>query len=181
MSFDATPFSREEVIREIRELNAEIGRHPEKKLALKVHWYERTLLTNAEKAATGMMLLTVSDGTERVPDAIESDETEVPSTVDLHASAKRQVVISIHGIRTRGDWQKQLTSSLSRADFIHEPLDFGFFRAIQLVIPAMRDAKVKWFLEEYTKAIRDSADPPCVIAHSFGTYLVRGLSKSMTR
>jgi pimeloyl-ACP methyl ester carboxylesterase len=85
----------------------------------------------------------------------------------------RTIVMSLHGIRTRGDWQKHLSPALAAEDFIPKPLDYGFFRAIQLVIPFMRDRKIKWLLEEYTHVMNEwGPHPPSIIAHSFGTYLV---------
>ena len=59
---------------------------------------------------------------------------------------------------------------------IPEPLDYGFFRAIQLVIPPLRDRKVEWLLKEYT-AIKDrlGTSSPSIIAHSLGSYLVARL------
>ncbi|HEV2198462.1 MAG TPA: hypothetical protein VGR73_01480 [Bryobacteraceae bacterium] len=84
------------------------------------------------------------------------------------------VVMSIHGIRTRGAWQKMLTSELNEAGFKHEPLDYGFFRAVQLLIPRVRAAQVRWFLEEYTRIRQPPERAVSVIAHSFGTYIIAG-------
>lgn len=91
---------------------------------------------------------------------------------------RRRIVISLHGIRTRGYWQKQLTIELNKGGFDHVPLDYGFFGAIQLVLPFMRDRKIKWFRKELEDYAGDRSNPPSVIAHSFGTYLVaRALKK----
>jgi pimeloyl-ACP methyl ester carboxylesterase len=85
----------------------------------------------------------------------------------------RPLVISLHGIRTRGSWQKDLAVRLNRAGFDYCPLDFGFFRAVQLVWPSSRDRHVEWFRDVYTRAVRESSGAPVsVVAHSFGTYLV---------
>src|SRR5262245_40357903 len=86
----------------------------------------------------------------------------------------RSIVVSVHGIRTRGAWQKQLTASLNRAGFTHEPLDFGFFRAVQMLWPPARQSQIDWFRDQYTR-ISGEAQPNTqisVVAHSFGTYLV---------
>jgi len=84
-----------------------------------------------------------------------------------------KLVLSLHGIRTRGAWQKVLNPELEDAGFRHVPLDYGFFRAIKLLIPRLRERQVEWFRDEYTR-IRDRypREIPSVIAHSFGTYLV---------
>jgi pimeloyl-ACP methyl ester carboxylesterase len=80
-------------------------------------------------------------------------------------------VISLHGIRTRGKWQKDLTPALNRAGFAHTPSEFGFFRAAQLLWSPSRRRKVEWFRDEYAR-VAERADRPSVIAHSLGTYLV---------
>jgi hypothetical protein len=146
---------------ELRQLAIQIQRHPDQKRKIVLDWYERTLQIGAQNAEMGMLLLTILTAQE---DNVEK--------ITVQAVAEKPLVISVHGIRTRGDWQKQLASVLSRANFVYEPLDYGFFRAIQLVVPFMRDAKTKWFLEKYTAITKDYRNPPCIIAHSFGTYLV---------
>jgi len=94
-----------------------------------------------------------------------------------HVIAGRHLVLSLHGIRTRGTWQKDLTRSLNEGGFDHEPLDFGFFRALQLIMPGARRSRTEWFREEYTRINATLGEPPSIIAHSFGTYLVtRALS-----
>jgi pimeloyl-ACP methyl ester carboxylesterase len=80
-----------------------------------------------------------------------------------------QTVITIHGIKTRGKWQKDITPFLR--GFIHEPLDFGNFLALQMARSKSRQAQVEFFREEYTR-IASSCPLPSVIAHSFGTYIV---------
>lgn len=95
------------------------------------------------------------------------NDISLPCT-DLHS-----VVISLHGVKTRGTWQKRLTSSLNAAGFVHEPLDYGYFPALQLLFPGQREKKTDWFLEEYTRMREQhSGRKPSVIAHSFGTYIV---------
>jgi pimeloyl-ACP methyl ester carboxylesterase len=85
----------------------------------------------------------------------------------------RPLVISLHGIRTRGSWQKDLAIQLNRAGFDYSPLDFGFFHALQLFWPAARERRVRWFRDVYTRtAGENNGAPISVVAHSFGTYLV---------
>ena len=83
----------------------------------------------------------------------------------------RRIVISLHGIRTRGEWQKEsLTRELGDAGFIHVPLDYGFFSSVRLVLPWSRRKQVDWFRDKYTQHARDGE--VSIIAHSFGSYLV---------
>ncbi len=92
--------------------------------------------------------------------------------MDRNLEINRPVVLSLHGIRTRGKWQKDLTRALNEAGFVHESLDFGFFHALSLLNPKSRRARVDWFLEQYTAAIGGMNALPSIIAHSFGSYLV---------
>lgn len=82
------------------------------------------------------------------------------------------VVISIHGIRTTGRWQKELNDVLTSAGFRHVPLDFGFFSALSLLMPWSRSRKVEWFHRTYSEKFAGGGRKPSVIAHSFGSYIV---------
>ena len=94
----------------------------------------------------------------------------------LKAATRQRVVMSLHGIKTRGTWQKDLTPLLSKAGFIIYPLDFGNFWAIELAREKSRDKKLAWLLHEYEAIVAKEHDPrPSIIAHSFGTYLVAAL------
>ena len=82
------------------------------------------------------------------------------------------MVISLHGIRTRGAFQKKgLTRELNDAQFDHLPFDFGLFGALKLLMPSARRRMVDWFRDEYTKEIGNRETLPSLIAHSFGTYV----------
>jgi pimeloyl-ACP methyl ester carboxylesterase len=109
-----------------------------------------------------------------------TDASDVPkrwrpravSAPPIADGAQRETVVSLHGIRTRGKWQKDLAAHLARAGFVPESLDYGFFRALELLVPALREKQVDWFRDEYTRIVRGQTKPPSVVAHSFGTYIV---------
>ena len=82
------------------------------------------------------------------------------------------LVMSLHGIRTRGEWQKQVNSQLQAMGFRHELLDYGFFRAWRLLMPWLRARQVARFRMEYEALTAGTSALPSVIAHSFGTYIV---------
>ena len=60
------------------------------------------------------------------------------------------------------------------AGFDYWPLDYGFFRAAQLLWPFQRQKRVRWFLDQYTEITEKRSGSLSVIAHSFGTYIVAG-------
>ena len=87
------------------------------------------------------------------------------------------IVVSVHGIRTRGKWQKELVPFLNRAGYHSSPVDYGYFWALFLLFPSARRRKIDWFRDEYLT--RTAGYPrQFIIAHSFGTYIVAERSKS---
>jgi hypothetical protein len=86
---------------------------------------------------------------------------------------RKPIVISLHGVMTRGKWQKDLTPTLNDSGITHIPLDYGFFLALLFVLPSLRLRKVRWFLDQYTHITEKYPDQnPSMIAHSFGTYII---------
>jgi pimeloyl-ACP methyl ester carboxylesterase len=118
----------------------------------------------------GQSLRAIAQGLSDTPLPIYVLEPESANPV----LANDKVVMSLHGIRTRGAWQKTISSQLGYAGFIYQPLDFGFFRAVKLLVPSYRTKQVEWFLDEYTRAGQQGEKKISVIAHSFGTYVVAG-------
>jgi len=96
-----------------------------------------------------------------------SAENPIPQAV---VPAQKPIVFSLHGIRTWGPWQKDLSKELSNAGFQYIPLDYGWFSSVKFLLPYKRQQYVEWFRDEYAKHVRDIV--PSVIAHSFGSYLV---------
>ena len=82
------------------------------------------------------------------------------------------VVLTVHGIRTTGDWQRELTDVLTQHKYRHVPLGFGFFSALSLLMPWSRARKVEWFRRVYSDKFATAERLPSVIAHSFGSYIV---------
>lgn len=91
--------------------------------------------------------------------------------IDERMTDARQLVLSLHGIRTRGAWQKDLAPTLNMQGFDCAPLDYGNFLAARLLYKPSRRAMVDWFRDEYDQRCTGKS-PPSVIAHSFGSYIV---------
>jgi pimeloyl-ACP methyl ester carboxylesterase len=91
----------------------------------------------------------------------------------------KKVVIALHGIRTRGVWQKQLTPVLAKSNLIPYPLDYGRFGIPRFLLSQTRDNVLDWFHREYDQIRKgENVKRPSIIAHSFGTYV---LSQLLTR
>ncbi len=110
--------------------------------------------------------------TEPIP--LPQPETTMPPTnIAPTTLAALPVVITMHGIRTRGAWQKELVPILNDAGYKSVPLDYGCFLAFQMLIPGLRQRKIDWFRDQHEQiCVRERVDRPSIIAHSFGTYLV---------
>lgn len=87
-----------------------------------------------------------------------------------------RVLLSVHGIRTTGRWQKQLIEATDEAGITYRPLDFGYFMALSLLLPGARRKKIEWFRHECEEKLRgiDENVPVSIVAHSFGSYLLAG-------
>ncbi len=99
--------------------------------------------------------------------------SEIPAQGGVVA---KRVVITIHGIRTRGAWQKDLATVLSKNDMVPYPLDYGRLGVLGFLTPCVRASKLDWFHREYDRIRKqENVKRPSIIAHSFGTYLVAEL------
>lgn len=86
---------------------------------------------------------------------------------------KKKILISLHGIRTRGEWQKNLCPLVSEKGWKYYPLDYGFFRAWKLAIGYTHKAKVQWFRDRINQIKAENPDAlPSIIVHSFGSLIL---------
>lgn len=86
---------------------------------------------------------------------------------------KKKVIISLHGIRTRGSWQKDLCPFISQRGWKYYPLDYGYFTAFQLLCPWTHQSKAKWFRSEYNRICAENPGiRPSIIVHSFGSLIL---------
>jgi hypothetical protein len=103
-------------------------------------------------------------------------------------SADVKVVISLHGITTRGEWQKDLTPWMCLQGWIHMPLDYGYFpKSLIDIATFLRGRTREHLLQKLRKMYKDIIHDKAlsrysrhivVIAHSFGTKIVAdGLSR----
>ena len=86
----------------------------------------------------------------------------------------RKTVISLHGILTRGEWQKHLAPYVSGQGWIYHPLDYGHFTARHLVLSIKKKKqKIQWLRDELNRINKESdGSAPTIIVHSFGSYLL---------
>ena len=93
---------------------------------------------------------------------------------------RRKVVFMLHGIRTYAAWQRAFVELASTYGWNCRTSrwNFGYFSTLKFVTPWQRRAKVEWFRETYRDELADQEvelsdeDRPCIVAHSFGTYIL---------
>ena len=81
-------------------------------------------------------------------------------------------MVTIHGIRTRGQWQKQITPYLARYGLVPYHIDYGWFRAFRFFFPWWRKKQIQKVRVEL-RSLLEKAETPrvSIIAHSFGTLI----------
>jgi pimeloyl-ACP methyl ester carboxylesterase len=77
-------------------------------------------------------------------------------------------VVSIHGMNTRGAWQKQISSTLQDAAFRHIPMDYGLVR-LGVLLPGRPGRVAKAFTEHYEEHLSAGCKEIFAIGHSLGT------------
>lgn len=94
-------------------------------------------------------------------------------------SDRKRVVVTLHGIRTFGEWQDRLKNLLVAADSstIVATYNYGFFSVVAFILPVLRWLAVRTFRKQLESRIR--SNPGALfsfVGHSFGTHLlVHGL------
>lgn len=88
-----------------------------------------------------------------------------------------KIVITIHGIRTVGLWQKRITPYLAKHGLVPFHIDYGWFGLLRFLFPWTRNRQVQKVREEMIKLADKLRSPDhgvprvSIIAHSFGTYI----------
>lgn len=88
------------------------------------------------------------------------------------------LVIAIHGFNTRGDWKNKLglllTEQTDGVRFLVRNWDYGRF-VLGILNPFARKSQVEKFHDLYNDLLKGFTNPRpalCVVAHSFGTYII---------
>ena len=91
------------------------------------------------------------------------------------SSRPRRLIVTVHGIRTFGQWQERLESLVRARDPDARVLHYkyGYFSSVAFMLPFLR----WWVTRRFRRALLTIADDEPwtridVVAHSFGTHLV---------
>jgi WD40 repeat protein len=94
----------------------------------------------------------------------------------------RTLIITVHGIRTFGQWQKRLeivtkAAAAAQSDsFVFMHKNYGYFSVFRFLNPFARRAEVRRFAAELSDLLGRHYDPAfdriCLVGHSFGTHII---------
>jgi hypothetical protein len=114
-------------------------------------------------------------------DVIQSDSTiGTPLRSQEESKQSVPVVLPLHGIRTVAAWQRTL-ADIAALQGWRCPLaewNYGVFSLLRFLMPWQRETKVRWFRRTYDALINNrnynvpKANPPSIVAHSFGSYIL---------
>lgn len=92
-------------------------------------------------------------------------------------SSSRHLVITVHGIRTYGDWQNRLerlvVKKLGRENVEFDNYKYDYFSVIAFIIPFLRWLAVRNFRRHLTRqADKENWARIDLVGHSFGTHIL---------
>lgn len=131
--------------------------------------YRQTFMENAT---------IVLDGSLNKVDWLETISSQIESLLGRAQKEERtqdKTLITIHGIRTNGEWQQDLVGEIKKYSrhFNFVEVKYGFFDLISFVLPWSREQKISEVAVELAAVIEDNQGTEInIVAHSFGTLIV---------
>jgi CheY-like chemotaxis protein len=97
----------------------------------------------------------------------------------------KYLAITIHGIRTQGEWQEELESSLIQkfgVDVVCKKYKYNYYSATKLLFSKFRSKVIEDFQEKLIELLEETPDAKVVFfAHSFGTYILMKALEDLPR
>lgn len=112
---------------------------------------------------------------------IEQLEILVQSAQKTSKLSSDKLLISIHGIRTYGQWQNFLKVEMEKysRSFSFVEIKYGFFDLLSFIVPPLRRRKARLTANRLIDILKEHDDKEIsIVAHSFGTLV---LSEALKR
>lgn len=97
----------------------------------------------------------------------------IASNSSQQRKADKRIIISVHGIRTLGQWQDSLEQSIlnNNLELEVKKYKYNYFSAVQLAIPFFREIVINRLSSELELISDENPNAEItIISHSFGTY-----------
>jgi pimeloyl-ACP methyl ester carboxylesterase len=136
----------------------------------------RLTLIKIEKGSTRLTLESSLDGFERIYHLYRSGQLQLIRGEKIEKIRRKKLVILIHGIRTRAEWQTKVRKMLKDTDVTVVSIMYGYFDLIKFLFPFWtREIAIDQIKRKIRMELHDhpSGNPEItVMAHSFGTYAI---------
>src|SRR5687768_9087987 len=102
----------------------------------------------------------------------------------VKVSEVKTVVVTVHGIRTFGQWQERLEALVreARPDVAFEHYHYGYFSILSFLLPPIRALTTRAFRAKLERIFEHHGNARYVlIGHSFGTHLIGWALQQMFR
>lgn len=130
----------------------------------------------------------VLDGSLNSQDWLDTLKSQITTLVatqqkksQVHAE---KILISVHGIRTYGQWQENLSKEIKRYSKSFESFEvkYGFFDILSFSIPPLRNRKIRKISQRISYILAKNPNKEIfLVAHSFGTLIVSESMKSVPK
>lgn len=148
---------------------------PSKIIGITAHISDISTYKSDFEKFTSIVIEAVENSSDWIETILTILETSINTEIKKQTFTKKSILITIHGIRTSGDWQEDLKQELSSfsPNFDFYSIKYGFFSLFSFILPFMREKKFNDINNKINQIILDNEDKKIyVIAHSFGTYLI---------
>lgn len=97
------------------------------------------------------------------------------SRSDFDRKSVGRTVVSVHGIRTAGQWQRDFEEIIEKeTQYSYKSFNYGYFSGIKFLIPTLRKRIVKRFRDDIEYYINNNPGQEIIFfSHSFGTYILK--------
>lgn len=102
-------------------------------------------------------------------------ESLLGSQKKISRQQKEKILISVHGIRTYGQWQAKLSAEISQHSRSFEAIEvkYGYLDLFSFAVPYLRNKAIKKAANRILSRIKDNPEREIhIVAHSFGTLIV---------
>lgn len=102
-------------------------------------------------------------------------ESLLSSQKKMAQQQKETILISVHGIRTYGQWQAKLSADISQHSRSFEAIEikYGYLDLFSFAVPYLRKKVIKRAADRIRRRIKDNPEREVhIVAHSFGTLIV---------
>lgn len=93
-------------------------------------------------------------------------------------------VVSVHGIRTYGEWQNKLRSLIAAMapNVNYHTHKYGYFSTIAFMVPALREVEVQRLVLHLGNLLNQNRDKSIIVfSHSFGTFIATKALEELCR